>query len=130
MLSPTSKKLIFFVIFLIIIALASNILWFRQYQKTQALIEEKEEELSDLQKKNQKQNEILSFTEFFIDRVLRTEGAAISVPTRIALDEHIFSLEDQELIEQWKAFTLCQTEKEAQVALTKFLSTLMRKGRA
>lgn len=130
MLSPTAKKLIFFLVFLIIIALVSNLLWFLEYQKSQASLEEKEKELTKLQEKNQKQNEILSFTEFFIDRVLRTEGAAISVPTRIALDEHIFSLEDQELIEQWKAFTLCQNEKEAQVALTKFLSTLMRKGRA
>jgi len=70
--------------------------------------------------------EVLKFTELFVNEVLRAEGE-ISFDTRLELEGAVRSLEDEEILNAWVDFTNSQTEAQAQEAVKDLLALLVLK---
>ncbi len=71
---------------------------------------------------------VLDFTQAFVDEVLNASGE-IDFETRLNLEGAVRALNDEQILSAWQAFTSAQTESQAQTALTKLLSVLIRKSR-
>ena len=75
---------------------------------------------------NEINKEVLSFTQLFIEKVLKAEGE-IDFETRLNLESSVRALKDAEILTAWQDFTGSTTEKEAQTAVKKLLGILVSK---
>ena len=113
-------------ILILIIALAlGNIFLFVRLMSTQDQLAAKETVLI-----NQSINErALNFANLFIDKVLQAKGGEVSLDDRLALENSVRALGDQQIFNTWNDFVNSKTELDAQDAVKNLLSLLVRKVR-
>ena len=110
------------VVLLLAVSLSANVFFFVQYfalQKENSLLKKQNAEL-------QVNSEILSFTEMFIDKVLRAEGD-VDFETRLAMETAVRDLKDQEILGQWQKFTSSKSGEEAQAEVKNLFALLVKK---
>jgi hypothetical protein len=102
---------------LIVILLAGNIFLGFQYFTLKKKIE--------VTSQNQVMNEkILSFTQLFIEKVLKTE-TEVDFETRLKLENAVRDLNNEEILIKWQKFTESKTEVDAQVEVKDLLQMLV-----
>ena len=74
----------------------------------------------------QTNEKVLNFTRLFIEKVLKAEEE-IDFETRLQLENAVRSINDEEILNQWKKFTQSQTEEEAQKEVVELLDLLVKK---
>lgn len=82
-------------------------------------------QLSSNQSANINEN-VLSFTKFFIDNVLKTDKE-VSLETRLKMENDIKKINDSEITRRWESFVRSQTEDEAQKNVRELLRILVEK---
>ncbi len=115
-------------VFLLLVILVSNLIWLSQYKKQTATLAQVQAELDSFTQASDQKGTVLGFTDMFINKVLRSDGA-VDLQTRIALERQIHETGDQELIQQWESFTSSEDEATAQKEVKKLLGLLIKKGR-
>ncbi len=71
-------------------------------------------------------NGVLSFTNMFIKKVLMADKE-IDFDTRLTLETTVRSLNDQQIFDQWQAFTKAQTKEDASAQAKQLLNLLVKK---
>ena len=74
----------------------------------------------------QNNEKVLNFTRLFIEKVLKAQEE-IDFETRLQLENAVRSINDEEILNQWKKFTQSQTEEEAQKEVVELLDLLVKK---
>tara|TARA_Y100000310_G_scaffold191145_1_gene191144 strand:+ start:1827 stop:2198 length:372 start_codon:yes stop_codon:yes gene_type:complete len=69
---------------------------------------------------------IIGFTNLFIEQVLQTESE-IDFESRLELENTVREIEDEEILEVWRAFVESRTEQEAQDNVVTLLIILINK---
>ena len=116
-----SKEKIILIIVLVIL-LVSNLFFFRKYSAIRKELQEIKKPI-EIQRINE---EVLNFTKFFIDKVLKAEGE-IDFETRLKLENGVRDLKDEEILAQWQKFVDSKTETEAQQEVKNLLELLVSK---
>ena len=107
---------------LIALLLVSNIFFGMQYVAMQKELRQPQNALT-----TQRINErTLAFTQLFVEKVLKADGE-IDFETRLQLENSVRTIDDEEILSQWKKFTESQTEQAAQEEVKNLLSLLVRK---
>jgi len=110
------------IIAIILILLAGNIYFGFRYFSVQKELKEIKAAM-EVPKINEK---ILSFTNLFITKVLKTENE-VDFEMRLRLETAVRDLNDEEILTQWKKFTESETEDEAQTEVKNLLEMLVSK---
>ena len=110
------------ILIIVLILLAANVFLGVKYislvkelRQTQAALQ--------IQKTNEK---VLGFLKLFIKEVLKAENE-VNFETRLKLENAVRSLEDEEILVQWKKFTESKTEAETQEEVKNLLEMLVNK---
>jgi len=114
-------KLIIFTI-IIFFLLASNLFFALNFYDLRHEVEALRSRLRVCQT-NEK---VLNFTRLFIEKVLKAQEE-IDFETRLQLENAVRSINDEEILNQWKKFTQSQTEEEAQKEVVELLDLLVKK---
>ncbi|OGZ75537.1 MAG: hypothetical protein A3G45_01040 [Candidatus Staskawiczbacteria bacterium RIFCSPLOWO2_12_FULL_37_15] len=69
---------------------------------------------------------VLSFTDMFVKKVLMAKGE-IDFDTRLELETTVRSLNDQQIFDQWQAFTKAETKEESSDNAKRLLNLLVKK---
>jgi hypothetical protein len=69
---------------------------------------------------------VLAFRNMFTEKVLLSDKE-VDFDTRLALETAVRGLNDQEIFDQWQAFTKAQTREEASAEAKKLLHLLVQK---
>ena len=69
---------------------------------------------------------MLTFTQMFVEKVLMA-STEIDFDTRLALETAVRNLNDQQIFNQWQAFTKSSTKEEASNAAKLLLNMLIKK---
>ncbi|PIT89132.1 MAG: hypothetical protein COU27_01950 [Candidatus Levybacteria bacterium CG10_big_fil_rev_8_21_14_0_10_36_7] len=69
---------------------------------------------------------VFNFSSLFVNEVLRAESE-VDFDTRLKLENAVRDLGDQEILDQWNAFTNSQTAEESQEEVKSLLGLLMEK---
>jgi len=110
------------ILIIVLILLAANVFLGVKYI---SLVKELRQTQAALQ--TQKTNEkVLGFLKLFIKEVLKAENE-VDFETRLKLENAVRSLEDEEILTQWKKFTESKTEAEAQEEVKNLLEMLVNK---
>lgn len=72
---------------------------------------------------------VLSFTKFFIEKVLKAEKE-VDFETRLELESSVRKLDDEGILVQWQKFVDSKTEAEAQQEVKNLLELLVNKIKA
>lgn len=75
----------------------------------------------------QKNEKIINFTKFFIDKVLNAEGE-VDFNTRLQLENDVRNLKDDEVLSLWQKFTESKTDNQAAQSVKNLLKVLMEKA--
>lgn len=69
---------------------------------------------------------VTSFTNLFIEKVLKA-GKDVNFEDRLALETSVRSINDEEILSQWKKFTECSNPTDAQKEVKNLLALLLKK---
>ncbi len=75
---------------------------------------------------NVRNEKIVNFIKLFIEKVLKSEGE-VDFETRLALENAVRSIDDEEILNQWEKFTESDTEGQAQIEVKNLLEMLVSK---
>jgi len=106
------------VVIVVLIALVVLASW--QYFRAQSQLAEARTELT----KAEHAEEVIVFTEMFIDQVLKAENE-VDFETRLKLETAVRNLENERILNGWQKFIESQTEWAAQSAVKNLLSILI-----
>ena len=109
-------------IIIVLILLAGNAFFVFKYLEVQKELRETKIALEN----HQRNEEVLDFTNFFIEKVLKTE-TEVDFETRLKLENAIRDLDDEEILAQWQKFTESKTEADAQEEVKNLLEILVSK---
>jgi hypothetical protein len=70
-------------------------------------------------------NSVLSFTSMFVEKVLMADKE-IDFDTRLELETTVRSLNNQQIFDQWQAFTKAETKEDASQQAKQLLNLLVR----
>ncbi|MCM8787151.1 MAG: hypothetical protein NC935_03765 [Candidatus Omnitrophica bacterium] len=70
--------------------------------------------------------DVLNFTKFFVDNVLKTDKE-VSLESRLKMESDIKKINNPEIIQKWENFVNSQTEDEAQKNVRELLKVLIEK---
>lgn len=76
--------------------------------------------------REQTNKKIASFTNLFIEKVLKAEKD-VDFEERLALETAVRDLNDEEILAQWKKFTESETKEDAQKEVKNLLELLAKK---
>jgi len=74
----------------------------------------------------QNNGKVLNFTKLFIQKVLKAENE-VSFGDRLELENAVRSINNKEILAQWKKFTECETEDQAQEEVKNLMDLLISK---
>jgi len=84
----------------------------------------REEYVLNISGTEQRKDELLSFTELFINNVLTNDGE-VDFETRLQLENAVRSLDDKNILTQWQNFVNSPSETEAQESVASLLRLLI-----
>lgn len=111
-----------FFVWLTIIFFAGNVAWAAEYIARGKEISEANKQIE----KTTLNNNILSFSKLFIEKVLKT-NKEVDFDTRLQLENSVRSTNDAEILAKWRLFIDSKTEKEAQDNVKELLGILIGK---
>ena len=109
--------LLFFILILCLSLVANGWLAYLLYQAV------------SISKAQQLNNNVLSFADMFVERVLMADKE-IDFDTRLELETTVRSLNDQQIFDQWQAFTKAETKEDASQQAKQLLNLLIKKIKA
>lgn len=117
-----SKKLLVFLIVLVLALFGTNAFLFYKYRLAQTNLDAAKQVIAT-RTVNAK---ILNFMNMFIDKVLKAQGE-VSFNDRLTLENAVRDLNDPQILDDWNAFVNSKTEPDAQGAVKNLLSDLAKK---
>lgn len=115
-----NKRTIVFVA--IVVLFVGNVFLASQYYVSLINLQAKDSLLSAYQRNV----EILSFTQLFIEKVLKAESE-VSFEDRLKLENAVRDIGNKDILEQWNKFTESKTEAQAQIEVKNLLGLLINK---
>ena len=112
----------FVLVVLITLLIAGNIFFAVKCFLDAKLLQEKEQIIQ----KHEFNRDVIGFLNLFIEKVLKAQGE-VSFGDRLELENSVRSLEDQEILNSWEAFSDSATEVEAQKNVKDLLQILAQK---
>ena len=118
MINISKKAILLFLILLLCLSLAVNgWLAYLLYQSVNVF------------QIQQSKNNVLSFTDMFVEKVLLADKE-ISFDIRLELETTVRNLNDQQIFDQWQAFTKAETKEDASQQAKQLLNLLIKKAKA
>lgn len=119
MYSNKSKNILILIVLVLIIG---NVYFCFKYFNTKKALNQ-----ADISIHSQKTNDkIITFNKLFIEDVLKSESE-VSFEKRLALENAVRDLKDEEILAQWQKFTESKTEAQAQIEVKNLLEILANK---
>ena len=117
-----NRKTLVLIIIILVALLGAGFLIYKYF----SLEKEQEQETFATERPMTFNEQIMDFTRFFIDNVLKEEQE-IDFETRLLLEQKVKELSDPEISRQWNALLQSQTEEQAQQNTAEFLRLLVDK---